>query len=234
MLRATMSLAGGGGQVSDTERALDKVDDFITVGARMADLPIMREPDLRSVADALGTIAEKLLRANENMAGWLYGFAQFDFRQPNARGEFGKLVGEYKKAKAGGRLRAMKFHCGEIRILYDAEIADKLGALFPGEPTAMRETADAFRALGNADDDMVALIYNTVVAGIDEFIGTAENYVDHGEIPFAEGERLRFRVASGSLSERLERLATGLSDLALRYAVLAHRPVGLHSELVSG
>jgi hypothetical protein len=79
-----MNPRGGGGQVSDTERTLDKVDPFIATGVRMADLPIMREPKFRSVADALGTIAEKLLRANENMAGWLNRFAQFDFRQQNA------------------------------------------------------------------------------------------------------------------------------------------------------
>lgn len=72
---------------------------------------------------------------------------------------------------------------------------------------------------------MVAFIYDTVVGGIDEFVQDAEQHVNRSDLNSAEARRLEFKVASAELSERLERLASGLADLVLQYARLAGRPV---------
>ena len=50
--------------------------------------------------------------------------------------------------------------------------------------------------------------------------------IDGSDLNGAEKRRL-VKVASARLSERLERFESGLSDLVLRYARLANRPVML-------
>jgi hypothetical protein len=218
--------------MTNAQPALDTIDQFIAVGKNIAALPLMRQPGFEGAADAIYRIAGKLLRANENMARWLNRFARFDFHQVDAGGRFLALAGEYETAKAGGQLREMKFHCGEISIIYWNDIYPRLAEMLSGDTRAIGEVDRVFTYLGSADADMVAFIYETVVRGIDGFREAAERCVDNGQIDYAEGERLRFRVASGELSERLERLATGLSDLVLQFAALARRPVDLGEELV--
>jgi hypothetical protein len=99
--------------------------------------------------------------------------------------------------------------------------------MYPHESDLAEEIRRVFTDLGNADLDMVAFIYDTVVGGIDNFVRDVEEDVDRADLNGAETRRLQFKVDSAALSERLERFASGLSDLVLRYAGLAGRPVTL-------
>jgi hypothetical protein len=208
---------------SNADEALDSIDRFIGV-AEIANLEILAMPEYRAAVNDLYQIAQKLLVANENMTRWLNRFLYFDFRAPDAREQFMELVKDYRTTKAGGGLREMKFNCGDIWIIYQRSIADKVAAMFPQQVERVREV---FLELGDADLDMVAFIYETVVGGIDSFVSDAEQHVDLSELNGAEERRLKFKVDSAKLSERLERFGSGLSDLVLQYARLAQRPVTL-------
>lgn len=207
--------------------ALDSIDRFIRVGGEIAAVPLLAMPPYRAAADGLYEIARRLLDANENMARWLNRFLWFDFRDPNARSRFLELVQDYRTTKAGPGFRDMKFSCGDIWVIYQRDIADQIAGIFPFDPAAGEDARQAFSDLGSADADMVAFIYDAVVTAIDEFVRDAEQHVDRADLNAAETRRLEFKVASAQLSERLERLAGGLSDLVLRYARLAERPVTL-------
>ncbi len=210
-----------------SEPALDSVDHFIRVAGDIAKIPILAMPQYRAAADDLYQIAQKLLVANENMARWLNRFLLFDFRDPNARSRFLELVNDYRSTKAGPGFRDMKFSCGDIFIIYDRNIAGKIADIFPEDQQAGAEARRAFTDLGSADTDMVAFIYDTVVADIDKFIRDTEQSVDRSDFDSAEARRLAFKVASAPLTERLERFAGELSDLVLQYARIAERPVTL-------
>lgn len=210
-----------------SHQALDSVDEFILVAKGITTLPILAHQEYREAAESLYQITQKVLLANENLARWLNRFLQFDFRVPGARGLFLALIGEYRTARSGGELRAMKFNCGEVRWIYDNKIAPRIGDLYPHDSRLGDQARLTFEALGNADDDMVAFIYDTVIGGIDAFLHDAEPAVDRSDLNSAEAKRLSFKVASAEMSERLERLAGGLSDLVLEYARLAQRPVTL-------
>jgi hypothetical protein len=212
---------------SQSQSALDSIDRFIKVGSEIARIPLLAMPQYRAAAQGLYEIAQKLLDANENMVRCLNRFLLFDFRAPDARARFLTLVRDYRDAKGGRRLRTMKFNCGDIYSIYDINIADKIEKMFPDDHQAVEEARQAFEDLGAADGLMVAFIWDTVVGGIDEFIRDAEEDVDRSQFGSAESRRLAFKRASAQLSEQLDRLAGGLSDLVLEYARLAHRPVTL-------
>ncbi|MGE5289432.1 MAG: hypothetical protein ACM3ML_19970 [Micromonosporaceae bacterium] len=211
----------------NSQPALDSVDHFIRIAGEIAKVPILARPEYRAAADDLYQIAQRLLVANENMARWLNRFLLFDFRDPNARSRFLDLVQDYRTTKAGPGFRDMKFSCGDIFTIYDRNISGKIADMFPQDLQAGEEARQAFMDLGSADADMVAFIYDTVVADIDKFVRDAELYVDRSDFNSAEARRLAFKVAEAQLSERLERFASGLSDLVLQYARLAERPVTL-------
>jgi hypothetical protein len=211
----------------DAQRALDSVDHFVSVGVEIAKVPILAQPQYRPAAEDLYQIAQKLLVANENMARWLNRFLQFDFRAPDARGRFLDLVQEYRTTKAGPGFRSMKFSCGDIGIIYQRNIAIRIAEMFPQDRQAGMDAHEAFLALSNADDDMVAFIYDTVVGALDRFVADTERDIDRSDLNAAEAGRLEFKVAAAALTERLERLGSGLSVLVLEYARLAQRPVTL-------
>jgi hypothetical protein len=213
--------------MSSNSHPLDSIDRFIKIAGEIAEVPILARPEFRAAADDLYQIAQKLLVANETMARWLNQFLLFDFRDANARSQFLDLVKAYRTKKAGPGFRDMKFNCGDIFTIYDRNISSKIVDIFPQDQRAGDEARIAFINLGSADADMVALIYDTVVADIDNFLRDAELYVDRSDFNGAETRRLEFKVAEAQLSERLERLASGLSDLVLQYAGLAGRPVTL-------
>lgn len=210
---------------SSSHPALDAVDEFIKVGSEIADIPILAEPDYRSAAEDLYQIAKKLLAANETMARWLNRFLHFDFHNSEARTQFLDLVEQYRTAKTGGGLRQMKFNCGDIMSIYDSTIQPRIDDMYPDDIDSKRRARSAFEALGTSDIDMVAFIYDTVIGGIDRFLSDAEQAVDRSDLNSAEERRLTFKIESSELSERLERLGSGLSDLMLRYARLAQRRV---------
>jgi hypothetical protein len=209
------------------ERALDGFDRMVTVGREIAKVPILAMPQYRAAVEDLYEIAQKLLLANENMARWLNRFLQFDFRAPDARGRFLELAQEYQTTKTGAGFRSLKFSCGDIGIIYARNIATKIPEMFPQDQQAAEKARRAFTYIIHADDDMVAFIYDTVVPDIDRFVADAEHHVDRSELNFAEERRLKFKVAAAPISERLERLGSGLSDLVLECARLAERPVTL-------
>jgi hypothetical protein len=215
---------------ADSKRALESIDRFVAVAGEIAELPILRRPDFRPAADALYRIAQLLLDANENLARWLHLFLQFNFHGGDARQRFLDLVQRYRTAKAGQELRQMKFRCGDISVIYWNHVAGKMSELYPSDEHDRQRAEMAFGRLANADDDMVALIYETVVAGIDGFLADAERNVDRSDLNAAEARRLAFKVASAPLSQQVERLGAELSDLVLRYARLAHRSVTLTAE----
>lgn len=211
--------------MSDDEiRALDSIDLFIKHATRMAKLPILAEPEYQPTAIDLLEIAQKLMISNENMARWLNSFLLFDFT-PDAGGAFRKLVGEYRTTKAGPGFHDMKFRCGDIWTIYHRNIHSKLPELLPNDNAAANAVRHALDELSNADDDLVAFIYDTVIGGIDHFVDTAEDRLDQGDINGAEAARLRFKADARNLSTRLVSFAGGLADLVLAYARLADRPV---------
>lgn len=212
---------------SHSQVALDSVDRFINVATEIAKLPILGLQHYKAAAEDLYQIAQKLLVANENMARWLNRFLYFDFRATDARERFLVLVQDYRTTKVGSGFRGMKFSCGDLSTIYSRNIEGKLDDMFPQDESTREEARWAFFDLGNADVDMVAFIYDTVISSIDEFIGDVEHHVDQSDLNSAEARRLAFKVASASLSERLEQFGGGLSDLVLQYARLAERRVTL-------
>lgn len=212
---------------TDAVKALDSVDGFIDAGRELAGQRILTQPRYAAALDHLIEVIQILLTANENMARWLTRFTYFDFRAADARPRFLGLVGEYNTAKTGPDLRQMKWPCGEIRYIYDTQIRPDLADVFVQTELTPTELDAAFRALGDADDDMVAFIYDTMVGGIDAFLQAAEPAVDAGDLDAAEQARLEFKVRARPLSERLVRLSGGLTDLLLDYARLAGRSIRL-------
>jgi hypothetical protein len=206
---------------SHSQHALDSIDQFIGVGGEIAKLPILALPQYKAAAVALHQIAEKLLEANENMARWRIDFLYFDFLAPNAREQFLNLVKAYRSTKAGPGFHDMKYRCGDIRDIYDRDIASKIADMFPADQATADEARSAFVSLGTADGSMVEFIYDMVIGDIDKFVHDAEQYVDQSDFNSAEIRRLEFKVASAELSERLERFGNQLSDLVLQYARLA-------------
>jgi hypothetical protein len=215
---------------AETARALDTVDRFVDVGRELARQQILARPTYSVALDHLIEVIQILLDANENMARWLNRFTQFDFRAHGARQRFLELVAEYRTAKSGPELRQMKWPCGDIRQIYDTQIRPNITDFFV-QTDASKAQLDrldaAFIGLGDADEDMVAFIYDTVVGGIDEFLTDAEPAVDRDDLDAAEEARLQFKVRARELSEHLERLGGGLADLVLDFARLAGRSVRL-------
>ena len=213
---------------SSSHLGLDTIDRFVTVANEIAAMPVLRSPGFTQTAGALYDISRKLLIANENLARWLNRFLYFDFQDDGAGRRFRKTVRKYRNAKAAGKLREMKFRCGDIRIIYDKDIGHRLPEMYPDEQ-AQESTAIAFSELYSADIDMVNLIYNDVVAGIERFCAEAGDFVDHSKFNEAEALRLEYKVSSADLSQHVERLADRLSDLVLKFAQVTGRPVSLRS-----
>jgi hypothetical protein len=212
---------------SEAQRALDSVDRFVKVGDAIAKIPILAMPEYRGAAEDLYQIAQKLLVANENMARWLNRFLYFDFRAADSREQFLNLVLDYRTTKTGPGFQEMKFRCGDIGLIYEENIAGKIDEMFSHDRQAGEEARHAFWDLSNADEDMVAFIYEKVIGDIDRFVSDAERHVNNSQANLAEARRLQFKVDSADLSERLERLGGALSDLVLQYARVAKRSVTL-------
>lgn len=209
---------------SHSQAPLDSIDRFISVAAEIAQLPILGLPKYEAAAEDLYQIAKKLLDANENMARWLYRFLQFNFNPPDARARFLALVQDYRTAKAGPELQEMKFNCGDINSIWHR---GNLNDVLPQDQSAHADAIDTFMRLGSADFDMVNFIYKIIVGSIDKFVGEVERHIDRSDFNSAEAQRLEFKVAAAHLTESLERLGGGLSDLVLQYARLAKRHVTL-------
>lgn len=212
---------------TDAARALDTVDRFIAVGRGLAEQEILATSKYANALEHVIEVIQMLLVANENMVRWLNKFTQFDFRAKASRKRFLGHVAKFKTAKSGPELRQMKWPCGDIRHIYDTEIRPDMADMFVQVEATPEELDAAFAGLSDADEDMVAFIYDAVVGGIEDFLKLAEPAVDAGDFDAAEQARLEFKVHAQQLSERLERLGGGLADLLLDYSRLAGRRVRL-------
>ncbi len=119
----------------------------------------------------------------------------------------------------------MKFRCGDIGIIYSRNIASRITEMFPQDRQAGMEAERAFIDLGNADDDMVAFIYKTVVVAIDLFVSDAERDDDQSDLNSAEARRVQFKVAGPTNAENALRVAEiPQDDPTMRNLVAVHVP----------
>lgn len=207
--------------------ALDSVDQFLEVGSNLADMAALAEEAYRGAANDLYLIARKLLESNENLVKLLNRFIYFDFRAADAREKYLALAQEYENEKSSPEFHRMKFNCGDIKHIYIYRLKDQLDGLVLPDSVAADQIAHAFEDLGDADGPMIAFIYDSVVGAVDGFLAQAGRAVDRLDYNSAESARLAFKVDVSGISGRLTRLANGLSDLIIRFAAQAHRPVTL-------
>jgi hypothetical protein len=206
--------------------ALEVIDRFTAVARELAKLPALVLPQYQTAAQDLYELCQKLLTANENLSRWLNHFLYFDFRQADARTQFLHLTERYATMKTGEEFRQLKMSCADIRHIYHRNVQSKLGNWFTD--TAKREEAEGiFTALTDADKDMVAFVYDEVIAQIDDFVNRAEGHVQVDAMDDAEQARLEFKVRSKEVTERLEKFSFDLSDLVIQFADIARVPVTL-------
>lgn len=212
--------------MTEVASVLGILDKFISVASELAKLPALVLPQYQSAAQDLYEICQKLLTANENLSRWLYRFLYFDFRHSDARSNLLTAVQEYKAMKSGPEFQQLKFSCGDIGQIYYRNIASKLGNWFVGQQK-LEEVEGIFAALTDADRDMVAFVYDHVVARLDDFVRQAEQNVERGAMNDAEEARLQFKAESREVTERLEKFSGELSDLVILFAGIARVSVTL-------
>jgi hypothetical protein len=200
--------------------ALDGIDRFIAVAEDIATMSLFGKRKSEPVARAIYNIARKLLETNENMSRWLNRFLYFDFGTPDARSRFLELVQHYRTARAGPEFQEMKYSCSDIYLIYRRHIAGQIPNLVPEDK--VEETKFAFLSLGVSDQDMVEVIANSLIGGIDGFVQGSESDVDRSDLNSAERRRLEFKAASAGFTARIEGFATQLSGIVLTYARLAN------------
>lgn len=210
--------------MTEIANALGILDKFLSVASELAKLPALVLPQYQSAALDLYQICQKLLTANENLSRWLYRFLYFDFRHQDARSNFLMTVQDYKVMKNGPEFRQLKFSCGDIGQIYYRNIQSKLGNWFTNQQK-IEEVEGVFLALANIDNDMVAFVYDHVVARLDAFVRQAEQDVEMGNLNDSEEARLAFKAEFREVTERLENFSGELSDLIILFAGLARMPV---------
>lgn len=204
--------------------ALGAFDKFISIAKELAKLPALVLPQYAPAAVGLYEISQKLLAANENLSRWLYRFLYFDFRQEQARTKFLDLVRDYRSMKQGTEFQQLKFSCGDISWIYDQNIASKMGGLFSNQ-AKLDEASGIFATLSNADDDMVAFVYNYVIGKLDDTVGRMEQHVEAGAMNEAEGVRLLFKAEMRETTQRLEKFSGDLADLVMLFSRIARVPL---------
>jgi len=206
--------------------ALEVFEKFISIAETLAKLPALALPQYQASARDLYEICKKLLTANENLFRWIYRLLYFDFRKPTATTDFVTLVGEYKAMKIGPEFQQLKFSCGDIGQIYRRDIESKLGKWF-ARRSKLEEAQGVFTALSNADNDLVAFIYDQTVPKLDDFVNRAQTHVDVGALADAEAVRLEVRTQLRDITEHMEKFSGDLSDLVLRFARIAQVPLTL-------
>jgi hypothetical protein len=206
--------------------ALDAIDKFIKICKELAGLPALVLPQYGAAAAGLYQICQKLLKANENVARWLYKFQYFDFQPAEAKTRFLVLCVEYSAMKIGPERRELKFRCGDIENIYDQEIASKVGTWFTKTERAT-EVEAIFRALTTADETMVDHVEREVIGRIDSFVAEIERFIDADDLNGAEAARLRFKTAMAAANRALEQFSGDLSELVLQFARIGRVPVTL-------
>lgn len=212
--------------MTTVKAALETVNTFISVAKDLAAFPALVLPQYQDSASDLYEISKKLLTANENLSRWLHRFLYFDFRHADARSRFLTAVQEYRIMKSGPEFQQLKFSCGDIGAVYYRNIQSKLGAWF-SDQRKLEEAQGVFEKLTDADRDMVAFTYDFVVGKLDGFIDEAEQHVDLGNVDAAEEARLKFKVETREVVERLDKFGGELADLVVLFAGIAKVPITL-------
>ena len=210
---------------SDSQHALDSIDHFIGVARRISGAPALA--DRPGAAEDLYIIAGKLLKANENMTRWLHRFLLFDFRGRDARSRFLSLLEEYRTTKAGPGFHDMKYSCGDIFLIYERNIKGDIPTLFPDDAekrATSRQRSMSWQTPTQTWSPSSTRLWSVRSMRSSETLKT--NWTGPTSMPRRSGA-CRFKVDSASLTGRLERFASELSDLVLTYARLARRPVTL-------
>jgi hypothetical protein len=205
---------------------LDAVDKFVKLGNELTKLPALFLPQYRAAATGLYQICQKLLIANENLARWLYNFQYFDFTKPDAKSQFLDLSKKYSTMKAGAERRDLKFRCGDISLIYQKEIASKMGGWFTNQQR-ITDAAEVFHGLSEADNAMVEFIDEEILSQLDKFEAEADALLQSNDVNGAEAARLRFKAGTREMGRRLEEFSGELSDLVLQFARIAGVPVTL-------
>jgi hypothetical protein len=206
--------------------ALDVLKEFIGVANELAKLPALLLPQYQPAARDLYEICQKLLKANESLSRWLYGFLYFDFRQQDAHTKFLALARDYETMKQGPEFKQLKFSCADIRAVFDRDIGLKLGNWLSNQ-AKLEEAREAFAAVSAGDRSMVDFIYCYMVPGLDSAVERMEQCVDSGAMDAAEAARLQIKAEMGKVTQLLEKFTGELSDLVILFAGIAHVPVTL-------
>ena len=206
--------------------ALDVFDKFIKVGSALSKLPALALPEYKKASADLHKVTRMLLESNENLARWMNDFLYFDFSRQDRRTAFLDLVKRYRTMKQGPEFRALKFRCGDIERIYRDSIGSKL-AKWLTDPVKLAEAHNAFGALGSADGDMVAFVFDEVVRELDTVADAMEAAVEANDYDRAESVRLQAKASMKELTEKLAAYGGALSEIAVTFADAAGVPVTL-------
>lgn len=205
--------------LSEVKAGMDTIDSFIKISKEIAKLPKLFKADYQGCASDFADICRKILDGNENVVRWFNKFLYFDFTTLDAQKRFFDLKSEYEVLKTGSGYQDLKFNCGEIQYIYHNRISSKIW--FKGEK--LKETQDIFEKLTNADGSMVGFVFNEVFGKLSEFADEAEKFVDNKRFDEAEEARLKFKVKSRGIIQRLQQFSGELSALVLDFTEKARK-----------
>jgi hypothetical protein len=77
---------------------------------------------------------------------------------------------------------------------------------------------------------MVEYVENEYLLKLDKYLDKIEDAVDKDKLPKAEKLRLKFKLETKDIRERVEKLNSDLGELVIRFADLAKTPVTLVSD----
>ncbi len=120
----------------------------------------------------------------------------------------------------------MKFSCFDISSIYYRNISLKIGMWFSNQQK-IEEAEGIFNRLTDADEDMVAFVFDIVIGRLDEFVDEVENEFDVGNLDRAEELRLEFKSETKEIAQQLEKFSGDLSDLTISFAKIARVPITL-------
>lgn len=183
--------------------------------------PIVRLaiPDYQLCARDLEDICKRLLDGNENVVRWMNRFRNFDFSQPNADFHFRKLADEYREVKAGRRYQELKFDCREIETIYHSNVSGRIRELFGR--ARYEEAASIVDSICVADASMVQFVHSGIFESLDQACREIEQALDKSSIDAAEVARLKYKVNSNDLYERILHLGNELTENVLKFKNLA-------------
>ena len=207
----------------DLLASIETIDKFVGIAGELAKLPALVLPQYQLAAKDLYEICQKLLKANENLSRWLHRFRYLDLSSP---GVPSIAIQEYRTMKSGPEFQQLKFSCGDISKIYYKDISSKIGSWF-SDRHKMEEAEGTFTKLTHADSEMVAFVFDEVIARLDTFVDKVENEVDTSNLDKAEELRLEFKSKTKEIAQQLEKFSNDLSELVINFAKIARVPITL-------